>query len=89
MIQLSPQFVSGFADAEGCFSVSIFKYNKFQTGWGVLPVFAIGLHGKDASLLHKIKSYFGVGGIWIEKSSGLKYLCCTSPKRSGDNNSSL
>jgi len=44
---------------------------KFKTGWGVLPVFAIGLHGKDATLLHKIKSYFGVGRIWIVKSSGL------------------
>jgi hypothetical protein len=40
-------WVSGFADAEGCFSVSVFKNNTCKLGWQTQPSFDLGLHIKD------------------------------------------
>ena len=59
--KLNPFWISGFSDAESTFSVSIFKNSKMKTGWIVSPEFSIELKQKDADLLHKIQSYFGVG----------------------------
>ena len=60
---LDPWFVTGFADAEGSFSVSIYKNAQFKVGWRVLLIFSIGLHEKDQTLLQEIKNYFSVGSI--------------------------
>jgi hypothetical protein len=60
--KLDPNFVTGFVDAEGCFSLKIVsnpKSGKFK----VQVVFSIGLHKKDRALLDSIKSFFGVGNV--------------------------
>ena len=36
-------FISGFIDAEGCFSVFIVKNRKLKIGWSVQPSFVITL----------------------------------------------
>ena len=38
--------ISGFADAESCFSVFIDKNRKLKRGWSVQPYFVITLHIK-------------------------------------------
>lgn len=48
---LNPNYITGFVDGEGCFSISIFKDNR--TGWAVKPIFSISLHNKDVKLLEK------------------------------------
>jgi hypothetical protein len=68
--KLHPNFLTGFVDGEGCFSVSIYKNNKLKTGWTVSPEFSIHLHGRDTKLLHLIQSYFGAGTIRSTKSDG-------------------
>lgn len=40
-----------------------------KVGWEVQPVFSIHLHYKDIVLLHRIKDYFGVGGVCVHKKS--------------------
>ena len=60
---LDPWFVTGFADGEGSFSVSIYKNAEFKVGWRVLLNFSIGLNEKDQTLLQEIKNYFSVGSI--------------------------
>lgn len=55
-------YLSGFVDAEGCFTFSLVKYNQYNTGWRVKAIFSLGLHVKDKVLLENIKSYFDVGG---------------------------
>ena len=62
---LNPNYVTGFADGESCWSVKIVKNNKLKTGWGVLLVFSIELSVKDIHLLNSIQSFFGVGNIGI------------------------
>jgi hypothetical protein len=62
---LNPWFITGFVDAEGCFSIGVYKNNKYEIGYQVQAIFQISLHDKDKELLFKIQSYFG--GINIKK----------------------
>jgi hypothetical protein len=74
---LDPYFVTGFADGEGTFSVSISptrlkKNSKFKTGWTsrVAPVFKISLHIRDLSLLKRYPKFLGgVGSISVSETS--------------------
>ena len=61
--KLHPWFVTGFSDAEGCFSISIQHSNRMKTNWRVSPSFIIKLHIKDIEILEKIQSSLGVGTI--------------------------
>ena len=65
---LHPFWVTGFADAEGCFIITIRK-QRGKTGWRVISLFTIHLHIKDLHLLHKIQSFFQVGRVHEGKKS--------------------
>ena len=66
---LNPWFITGFSDAEGCFTVSIVKNNKLTTGWGVRAKFQINLSEKDKTLLERVQSYFGLDrGIYLKRN---------------------
>jgi len=67
-VKLDPNWVTGFIDAEGCFSISISKDNSKTTGWRVQTVFSINLHEKDIALLENIQKFFmGVGKIYSSR----------------------
>lgn len=60
---ISPWFITGFTDAEGCFNVGLQKNpnGKFY----VRPLFRIKVHSRDSLLLMRIKNYFGgIGNIY-------------------------
>jgi hypothetical protein len=62
----NPLYISGFTDAEGCFTIQIIKDDSRQLGWAVLVGFLINLHSKDLPLLKGIQSFFGgVGNIYF------------------------
>ena len=77
--KLDPNFVSGFIDGEGSFSVTFIKDKSYKSGWQIKTSFSIGLHKKDLALLEKIKIYFGVGGISQKGVNGIQYYV-NSPK---------
>lgn len=58
---LDPWFLTGFADAEGCFSVLVQPNQGYKTNWRVKAIFAISLHKKDIALLKQFKDTIGVG----------------------------
>jgi len=60
--KLDPNWVTGFVDAEGCFSIIIEVSNPLK--WKVRTSFEINLHEKDKEILSKIQAYFGVGAIY-------------------------
>ena len=68
---INPWFVTGFADAESCFTVSIVSNNKMKAGWHVRQSFEIELHQKDKTLLEQIKTYLGVGKIFHKPERGM------------------
>lgn len=67
--RLSPEWVTGFTDAEGCFTISVYKCNLEETRqararqlWRVVPCFEIELPIRDLELLYLIKSFFNESG---------------------------
>ncbi len=60
--KLDPNWVTGFVDSEGCFTVAIEILDPLK--WKVRISFEISLHEKDKEILEKIKSFFGVGAIY-------------------------
>lgn len=58
-INLNPFWVSGFSDAEGCFSVILTKLPKGS--WRIIVSFEINLHTKDIDILYQIQKFWGVG----------------------------
>lgn len=61
--KLNPWFITGFADAEGCFTVTFQKNLRVRNGYSITPRFKISLHRKDLQILEQLKTYFGVGSI--------------------------
>ena len=60
--KLDPNWVTGFVDAEGCFSVIV---DTSANPKGKIRIsFEITLHEKDLNILYEIKSFFGVGAVY-------------------------
>jgi dissimilatory sulfite reductase (desulfoviridin) alpha/beta subunit len=62
-------FLTGFADAEGCFRISIIKDHKQKLGWRVRAHFLIHLDQKDLPLLYEIRKQLGVGNVHISSNN--------------------
>lgn len=61
------QWIVGFTDGEGCFSVSIFRNRTTKIGWQIFPEFVITQGKKSLSALQIFLRYFGVGKIFVNK----------------------
>lgn len=70
---LNPDYITGFVDGEGCFSLSIFKDSRRITGWQVKPIFSISLHNKDIKLLEAIQRTLNVGKIYKHGTDSMQY----------------
>ena len=57
------QWVVGFVDGEGCFSVPIFVNRTCRLGWQVQPEFAVVQGVKSDSAMHLLKAFFGCGHV--------------------------
>jgi LAGLIDADG endonuclease. len=71
---LNPWFITGFTDAEACFSIGIRPDAKLKTKWRVLPVFIIKLHKKDLTILELIKNTLLVGKIRTNGVDSVQYV---------------
>lgn len=78
---LDPNWVTGFVDAEGSFSVLVYKTSKLKMGWETQLSFNITLHTKDLNLLIQIKSFFCEVGI-IKNNKGQNAVSYTVTKLS-------
>ncbi|MEA2902041.1 MAG: hypothetical protein QOH36_1928 [Actinomycetota bacterium] len=57
------QWVVGFVDGEGCFSVPIFRNPTCRLGWQVQPEFTVVQGERSVQVLHELKSFFGCGRV--------------------------
>jgi len=72
--KLNPSYVTGFADAEGCFLIKIYRRSDLKLGYSVNLAFQINLHLKDKLLLEKIRNYFyKIGNITVRKNGSVEY----------------
>ena len=61
-LKLDPWFVTGFADAEGCFTVTFQKNPGLKMAIAYLR-FKLALHKKDLGVLEQLKAFFCRGSI--------------------------
>ena len=61
-------YISGYADGEGCFTVSISPRATLRVGWEVRPSFSVSQNGDRAQVLILLKDYFGCGSIRPDRS---------------------
>jgi hypothetical protein len=62
-------YISGYADGEDCFTVSISPRAKLLVGWGgEAHGFSVSQNGDRAEVLHVIQTYFGCGSIRPDRS---------------------
>jgi LAGLIDADG endonuclease len=60
---LSPAWVVGFVDGEGCFFVGINRQPTMRVGWQVLPEFRVVQHERDVAILEQLREFFECGQI--------------------------
>ena len=61
--KLHPWFMTGFIDAEGCFSIGLSKDSKAKFKYTPKLIFGINLHVKDLPILLSFKDTLGVGTV--------------------------
>lgn len=61
------QWIVGFTDGEGCFSVSLLKNKTLKNGWQVFPEFVITQGEKSLPALKIFQDYFESGKIFVNK----------------------
>jgi hypothetical protein len=66
--QWLPAYISGYADGEGCFTVSISPRASLLVRWEVRPSFSVSQNGDRAEVLFLLKDYFGCGSIRPDRS---------------------
>ena len=68
------EYISGYADGEGCFSISFSKREKFLVGWETKPSFSVSQNEDRAQILFLMQKVFGCGFIRRDYSDKtLKY----------------
>jgi hypothetical protein len=74
---LPPEYVSGFIDGEGCFSVSVHPHPSIAkpVRWLIAPCFQAYQHRYNVEILESLRDFFGCGRITAKgpKSDVLAY----------------
>jgi LAGLIDADG endonuclease len=70
-LELEPQWVMGFVDGEGCFSVSIHRnpYVRQTRGWQLHPVFHVYQHVSHQAVLEELIGFFACGRVRLKGGS--------------------
>lgn len=68
------EYISGYVDGEGCFSISFSKREKFLVGWETKPSFSVSQNEDRAQILFLMQKIFKCGFIRRDYSDKtLKY----------------
>ena len=55
------EYISGYADGEGCFSISFSRRKKFLVGWETKPSFSVSQNEDRSEVLYHMKHIFKCG----------------------------
>lgn len=72
-MELSPEWVVGFVDGEGCFHVSILRHPEMAAGYQVLPEFVVVQHKRDIQILYALKRFFRCGVVRVNHGDRYSY----------------
>jgi len=73
---VSPDYVVGLTDGEGCFYVNMSKSSAYQAGWRVQLHFHLKLQARDESLLWKIRDTLGCGNVYFQHETRRNHSQC-------------
>ena len=59
--RLSPEWIVGFVDGEGCFHIGISKHADLRFGFQILPELTVVQHQRDLDLLYELRSTMNCG----------------------------
>ena len=60
---MDKNWLLGFVEGEGCFSIRLSKKNDYRTGVYFSPAFGLGLTIEDKKVIYEIKKFLGFGTI--------------------------
>jgi hypothetical protein len=66
---ISPNWLAGFIDAEGCFLIKIKKHSTHKLGYQVSLVLQFGQHLRDAELVKSFVEFLQAGIFRLKKKS--------------------
>ncbi len=72
-MDLSPDWVVGFVDGEGCFHVSVQSHPEMTAGYQVLPEFVVVQHMRDIQILYALKKFFRGGVVRVNHADRYSY----------------
>jgi hypothetical protein len=72
-MNLSPDWVVGFVDGEGCFHVSVQSHPGMTAGYQVLPEFVVVQHMRDIQILYALKKFFQAGVVRVNHDDRYSY----------------
>ena len=72
--KIDPNWFTGFADGEGCFSIHIRKDKRMKLGLEVIPRFTIVCHKRDKIVLQGIKKFLGAGKIYMTGPNAVQFI---------------
>jgi hypothetical protein len=64
---LAAEWVVGFVDGEGCFSIPIFHNRSCRLGWQVQPEFAVVQGERSVSVLNALEHFFECGVVSVNR----------------------
>jgi hypothetical protein len=70
---LDPYFVTGLVEAEGSFTISFIKNDRYKMGYQIQGIFKLTMHKKDNDLLCQVKEFFEEGSITKHGHTTLQY----------------
>lgn len=73
---VSPDYVVGLTDGEGCFYVNVHVSDRYRQGASIQLHFHLKMQEKDKDLLHKVKDVLGCGGVYFQNELRPNHTHC-------------
>jgi hypothetical protein len=73
---VTPEYIVGFTDGEGCFYVNVSKSSAYRAGYAVQMHFHIKVNEKDKEVLDKIRNTLNCGAVYFQKEKRRNHAQC-------------
>ena len=71
--KMNPWYITGFTNADGCFSIHVEKSKASKYGYRLKPLFTLTQHEKSKETLHDIRNYFQCGKCLPQHKNCINY----------------
>lgn len=72
-MKLQKQWIVGFVDGKGCFSVTLLKQHSMKYGFQVLHEFVVVQHKRNIQILYALQNYFKCGKVAVNHGNRYHY----------------